>query len=145
MTLGPLEYTVIGFEGDRFDGSIADEIQRVVDSGVIALVDVVFVTKDVDGNVEGFELDNKDDARFAGFAPLLQGTRGLLTAEDVDHLASEMPSNTSALVLLFEHRWAVHVKQAIMDAGGFLISRETIAPEALEMLNAELEAEAVSA
>ena len=34
----------------------------------------------------------------------------------------------------------MHVKQAIMDAGGFLISRETIAPEALEMLNAELEA-----
>ena len=145
MTLGPLEYTVIGFEGNRFDGSIADEIQRVVESGVIALVDVVFVTKDVDGNVDGIELDNKDDARFAGFAPLLQGTRGLLTAEDVDHLASGMPADTSALVLLFEHRWAVHVKQAIMDAGGFLISRETIAPEALEMLNAELEAEAASA
>ena len=140
MTLGPLEYTVIGFEGNRFDGSIANEIQRVVESGVIALVDVVFVTKDVDGIVEGIELDNKDDARFAGFAPLLQGTRGLLTAEDVDHLASGMPADTSALVLLFEHRWAVHVKQAIMDAGGFLISRETIAPEALEMLNAELEA-----
>jgi len=140
MTLGPLEYTVIGFEGNRFDGSIANEIQRVVESGVIALVDVVFVTKDVDGIVEGIELDNKDDARFAGFAPLLQGTRGLLTAEDVDHLASGMPTDTSALVLLFEHRWAVHVKQAIMDAGGFLISRETIAPEALEMLNAELEA-----
>jgi hypothetical protein len=140
MTLGPLEYTVIGFEGNRFDGSIANEIQRVVESGVIALVDVVFVTKDVDGIVDGIELDNKDDARFAGFAPLLQGTRGLLTAEDVDHLASGMPTDTSALVLLFEHRWAVHVKQAIMDAGGFLISRETIAPEALEMLNAELEA-----
>jgi hypothetical protein len=140
MTLGPLEYTVIGFEGNRFDGSIANEIQRVVESGVIALVDVVFVTKDVNGNVEGIELDNKDDARFAGFAPLLEGTTGLLTAEDVDHLASGMPSDTSALVLLFEHRWAVHVKQAIINAGGFLISRETIAPEALEMLNAELEA-----
>jgi uncharacterized protein YajQ (UPF0234 family) len=30
MTLGPLEYTVIGFEGNRFDGSIADELQRVI-------------------------------------------------------------------------------------------------------------------
>ena len=36
MTLGPLEYTVIGFEGNRFDGSIADELQRVVESGIIA-------------------------------------------------------------------------------------------------------------
>jgi hypothetical protein len=145
MTLGPLEYTVIGFEGDRFDGSIVDEIMRVVESGIIALVDVVFITKDADGNVAGMELDNKDDARFAGFAPLLAGTRGLLTPEDVDHLAGTLPSDTSALVLLFEHRWAVRVKRAIMDAGGFLVTRATIAPEALEMLNAELEAEAATA
>ena len=53
MTLGPLEYTVIGFEGNHFDGSIADEIRRVVESGTIALVDVVFITKDTDGNCRG--------------------------------------------------------------------------------------------
>lgn len=145
MTLGPLEYTVIGFEGNRFDGSIANEIHRVVESGTIALVDVVFITKDVDGNVAAVELDNKDDPRFAGFAPLLSGLSGLFTPEDIDHLAGNLPSNTSALVVLFEHRWAVHVKRAIIDAGGFLVSRELLAPEALEMLNAELEAEAASA
>jgi len=70
---------------------------------------------------------------------------GLLTPEDIDQIAVELPTNTSALVLLFEHRWAVDVKNAIAGAGGFLISRETIAPEALEMLNAELDAEAISA
>ena len=39
----------------------------------------------------------------------------------------------------------MNVKRAIIDAGGFLVSRETIAPEALEMLNAELEAEPLPA
>ena len=34
MTLGPLEYTVIGFEGNNFDGSIAREIAKVVENGV---------------------------------------------------------------------------------------------------------------
>jgi hypothetical protein len=145
MTLGPLEYTVIGFEGNRFDGSIADEIRRVVDSGTIALVDVVFITKDLDGNAEAIELDNKDDVRFTGFTPMLEGTMGLLTQEDIDELVRGLPVNTSALVLLFEHRWAVNVKRAIINAGGFLVSRETIAPEALEMLNAELEAGSISA
>ena len=145
MTLGPLEYTVIGFEGNRFDGSIADEIRRLVDSGTIALVDVVFITKDIDENVLAVELDNKDDARFTGFTPLLEGTMGLLTQEDIDKLAGDLPPDTSALVLLFEHRWAENVKRAIIDAGGFLVSRETITPEALEMLNAELEAAALSA
>ena len=29
MTLGPLEYLVVGFTGTRFDGSIAREIEKV--------------------------------------------------------------------------------------------------------------------
>jgi hypothetical protein len=145
MTLGPLEYTVIGFEGNRFDGSVVDEIHRVVDSGIIAIVDAVFITSDIDGNVEAVELDNKDDERFVSFTWMLQGSMGLLTQEDVDQIAAGMPANTSALVLLFEHKWAVRLKEAIAGVGGFLISRETIAPEALEMLNAELEAESLSA
>ena len=145
MTLGPLEYTVIGFEGNRFNGEIAREIGAVVNSGIIALVDVVFITKDIDGNPSAVELDNKDDPRFAGFTPMLDGLMGLLTPEDIDQIAADLPANTSALVLLFEHRWAVDIKRAIAGAGGFLISRQTIAPEVLELVNAELEAEAISA
>ena len=145
MTLGPLEYTVIGFAGNRFDGSIADEIRRVVDSGIIALVDVVFVTRDVDGHVDAFEIDNKDDPRFSSFTWMLQGSMGLLTQEDVERIADDLPPDTSALVLLFEHRWAVRIKEAITAAGGFLVSRDTIAPEKLEMLNAELAAGSIPA
>ena len=76
MTLGPLEYIVIGFEGNRFDGSIAHEIGKVVDKGIIRLVDVVFITKDAEGNAAILELDNKEDPRFAGFAPLRACVRG---------------------------------------------------------------------
>ena len=73
MTLGPLEYTVIGFAGNRFNGEIAKEIQKVVDKGIIRIVDLVFITKDIDGKAAVVELDAKDDPRFAGFAPLLDG------------------------------------------------------------------------
>jgi uncharacterized membrane protein len=145
MTLGPLEYTVIGFDGNRFNGEIARELAAVVDSGVIALVDLVFVTKDIDGNVKVLEVDNKEDPRFADFAPLLEGLNGLLTDEDVLKIAEGLAANQSALVVMFEHRWAVRVKKAIVGAGGFLVSRETISPESLEMLNAELDALQLSA
>jgi hypothetical protein len=145
MTLGPLEYTVIGFDGNRFNGEIARELAAVVDSGVIALVDLVFVTKDIDGNVKVLEVDNKEDPRFADFAPLLQGLTGLLTDEDVLRIADGLAANQSALVVMFEHRWAVRVKNAILGAGGFLVARELVSPEALEMLNAELDALAISA
>jgi len=145
MTLGPLEYTVIGFDGNRFNGEIAREIENVVDAGIIALVDAVFITKDIDGEAAVIEIDGKDDPRFESFAPLLGGLAGLFTPEDVDAIAESLPNNTSALALLFEHRWAVAVKEAIAGAGGFLISRTTISPEVLELVNAELEAEALTA
>ena len=141
MVLGPLEYTIIGFEGNEFNGLIADEIARVVDQGIISLVDAVVITKDAAGDIALLEIDNKDDPRFAGFSGLLAGTAGLLTPEDIAVIAISIPERTTALVLLFEHRWAVRVKQAIQGAGGFLISRTTISPEALELVNAELEAE----
>jgi len=145
MTLGPLEYIVVGFEGNRFNGEIAREIEKVIDKGIIRIVDAVIITKDIDGRATALELDNKDDPAFEAFAPLLSGLSGLLTPEDVDAIAEGIGPNTTALVMLFEHRWAVSIKEAMYAAGGFLIGRETIAPEVLEEVNAELEAEAASA
>ncbi len=140
MVLGPLEYTVIGFEGNNFDGSIAREIAKVVENGTIALVDVVLVSRDSDGNPVVLELDNKDDPRFAGFHSLVAGTMGLFTPEDVLEIAEDLPENTSGLVLLFEHRWAVDIKKAVLNAGGFLVSRTVIPPEVVEEVSAELDA-----
>ena len=141
MTLGPLEYTVIGFDGNNFNGSIADELTRVADQGIVRLVDLVFITKDGEGEVAIAEIDNKDDPRFAGFAPLLTGLMGLFTEEDLLEIADGMPTNSSALAVLFEHRWAERLKEAVVQAGGFLMSRNTVSPEILELVNAELQEE----
>jgi len=145
VTLGPLEYTVIGFDQPDFKGEIAAEIKKVVDKRIIRLVDVVAIYKDALGKVDLIELDNADDPKFAPFAGLLEDRMGLLTPVDVAALAEGMPHNSAALALLFEHRWAENIKDAIGRAGGFLISRDYIVPEALAMLNEELEAEAASA
>lgn len=145
MTLGPLEYTVIGFEGNNFDGSIAREIAKVVENGTIALVDVVFIGRDSAGNAVILELDNKDDPRFAGFYNLVAGRMGLFTQEDLEEIAESLPENTSGMVFLFEHRWAVEIKKAMEAAGGFLVSRTVVPPEVVEEVSAELDAEATPA
>ena len=145
MTLGPLEYTVLGFEGNRFNGEIAKEISKVVEKRIVRLIDVVMITKDIDGEVTVIELDNKDDPRFAGFAGMMDDLMGLLTPEDIASIGEGLPNNTSALILLFEHRWAEKIKEAVTAAGGFLVSRDTISPEILELVNAELDAELISA
>ncbi|MCU0479471.1 MAG: DUF6325 family protein [Chloroflexi bacterium] len=140
MTLGPLEYVVIGFDGNRFDGSIAREIEKVVEKKIIRLVDVVFVGKDAGGNALIVEIDAKDDPRFASFAPLLADRMALFTPEDLAMIADSLPPDTAGLALLFEHRWAEDIKEAMAAAGGFLVNRVVIPPEVLEEVSAELEA-----
>lgn len=144
MTLGPLEYTVIGFRKGTFDGSIAREIGKVVDSGIIRIVDILMIDVDAQGNTAVIEIDAKDDPAFESFAPLLENRMGLFTPEDVETLAETLPPETSALVILFEHHWAVDIKDAIGAAGGFLVARTVIPPEVLEEVSAELEAAAGS-
>jgi hypothetical protein len=139
VTLGPLEYIVIGFEGNRFDGSIAREIEKVVEKKIIRLVDVVFVGKDADGNALILEIDAKDDPRFASFAPLLADRMALFTPEDLEMIAGMLPPDTAGLAMLFEHRWAEDIKDAMAAAGGFLVTRTVVPPEVLEEVVAELE------
>ena len=145
MTLGPLEYIVIGFEGNRFDGSIAREIEKVVEKKIIRLVDVVFVGKDAGGNALILEIDAKDDPRFATFAPLLADRMALFTPEDLANIAAMLPPDTAGLAMLFEHRWAEDIKDAMAAAGGFLVTRTVVPPEVIEEVSAELEAAAASA
>ncbi len=37
MTLGPLEYLVVGFEGNRFTGQILPELRAARENGIIRI------------------------------------------------------------------------------------------------------------
>jgi hypothetical protein len=146
VTLGPLEYIVIGFQGKQeLDGSVARELEKVVANGSIRIVDLVFIARDDQDNAVAVELDAKSDPRFASFAPLLGSSLALLTPEDIETVAESLPDDTAALVVLFEHRWAVDLKDAMIAKGGFVVGRATIPPEVLEELSSELEAHQKSA
>ena len=145
MTLGPLEYTVIGFRKGTFDGSIARELGKVVDQNIIRIVDIVLIDRDTQGDTAIIEIDAKEDPAFESFTPILANRMGLFTAEDIETIAETLPPETSALAILFEHRWAEDVKDAIANAGGFLVARAVIPPEVLEEVSAELEAHASAA
>jgi uncharacterized membrane protein len=141
MTLGALESIVVGFDHPDFRGAIADEIGRVIDAGIVRLVDAVVVRKDAAGDVAIVEVDNKEDPHFAAFEPLIKDAIALFTPEDLALFAQGIPNDTAALVLLFEHRWMERIKDAMADAGGVLLSRAMIDPETMEALSQELEAE----
>ena len=51
MAIGPVEYIIVGFPGNEFNGEIAPELVALVESGTIRILDLIFIGKDADGSV----------------------------------------------------------------------------------------------
>ena len=123
MPLGPIEIVVLAFPGNRFTGEIIPELERLVQAGTISIVDGLFAKKDADGActfVEIDELGADDDS--ARLATIFDHVDGLLSDEDVADLMEELPVNSSAALLVFEHSWVKPLRDAIVASGGELAS-----------------------
>ena len=138
--LGPVDYVVLGFQGNRFDGSIMRELTKAVDDGIIRVIDLLFIVKDAEGNVEEGEFrDQSDDLKQAAGKLGFERTMPLIADNDVEKIGSQMENDTAAGVLIIEHLWAKGLKKALSDAGGFLIDDGRIHPEVIEMAMQDLE------
>lgn len=123
MTLGPIEILVVGFPENKFTGAIIPELQRVVESGVITIVDGLFVSKDNDENTTYVEFDELGAGHeISELSEILDRTEGLLADDDVTALSSDLAPNSSAAILVFEHTWATALHSAVGDAGGVSLS-----------------------
>jgi hypothetical protein len=135
---GPLEYVIVGFDGNRFTGEILPKLIKVERQGCVRLVDLVFLSKDEAGDLAILEIGDLSEADAAAYEPLISEFHGLLTAEDVAEIAVELPENTSAAVLLFEHRWAMGLQWAVKAAGGQMLDSGFVHPETQAEVLAEV-------
>ena len=122
MDVGPVEVLVISFPGNEFNGDVAPALAELVQSGLIRIIDLVFVAKDVDGAFIGMELSDIPDAVSAAFSPHVEESNGLLSEDDMADVAAELAPNSSAAILVFEHVWATRFRDAVVDSGGELVS-----------------------
>ncbi|WP_062302584.1 DUF6325 family protein [Demequina subtropica] len=136
--IGPVEIVTIAFPEDRFDGSILPELRRLVETGVISLVDAVIVRKDAEGAVEILELaEVTDDEDVAALSDLLARMDGLLNDEDAEIVVEALPPGGTAAILCFEHSWVVPLRDAIIANGGELLDTVRIpGPVVQEVLDA---------
>ena len=140
MTLGPLEYLVVGFEGNRFTGEILAELRAATEKGIIRVIDLALIKKDEEGNVTSLELSDLSSEQAAELGPIAGDILGLFAPEDIEKVASDLPNNSAAGLLLFEHTWAIGLKEAIKRAGGIAMAGGFVAPEVLQELEKDIEA-----
>lgn len=114
--LAPVEYIVIDFPGNRFDGSIVPALVDLVDKRTVRILDLVFVKKDDDGSVVSFEFDQLGE--LGDFASLDGDAGDVLSDDDVLALADDIPPSSSALFIVWEDLWAADLGRAVRNAGG---------------------------
>ena len=139
MVLGPLEYLVVGFEKYHFTGQILAELRAAQEKGIIRVVDLCVIAKDEQGNVTQRELSDLSGEEATELSPLAGNVMGLLADEDIQQLAADIPNDSAAGLLLFEHTWAIGLKEAIKHAGTVAITGGFVSPDALEELETDLE------
>lgn len=120
MAIGPVEYLIIDFPGNQFKGEIVPALAKLIDNGVVRIIDLVFISKDTEGNVVWDEYDAGESGDGFGFAAL-DGEAGLLNEDDVLLAASSLELNSSAVLLVWEDLWATEFAVAVRNAGGRIL------------------------
>jgi uncharacterized membrane protein len=153
MAIGPVQLIVIGFKHPDFHGQIIEELQRLHDSGTVRVIDALAVHKAADGEIEVAHLSNltKDEAIEVGstvgalIGLGIDGEEGaeigaeagaeaaadgaaVFSDEQAWDVLEEIPNDSAAALILLEHHWAVPLRDAIAEAGGFRISDGFISP-----------------
>jgi hypothetical protein len=136
MAIAPVEYIIVGFPGNQFNGQIAPELINLVESGTVRVLDLIFIGKDAEGNVLSFEIEDLED--LAGFGGLEGEVGGLISPEDIEFAASQLEPNSSAALLIWEDLWAAKFAEAVVESGGVLLEGARIPRDIIESALADL-------
>lgn len=135
---GPIDVVVIGYPpGAPMTGDAVPIFLDLVDRGVIRVLDALFVRKDIDGSVSGFDLGELDQDSAGDLTAFAGATTGLLGDDDIALVAAEVEPGGAAVMIVYENRWAAPFIGAVRRNGGVLIAQERIGVQDLiDVVNA---------
>jgi hypothetical protein len=134
MPLGPVQLLVVGFDRPNFSGEVLAELERLRNSDVVRVIDLLVVHKGPDGVVQRLHRSDLTDAGAGAVVSALIGLDeeadgGDVPAEDeLWSLDDAIPNDSAAAIALIEHRWAIATRDAIRAAGGVPVADAWIHP-----------------
>lgn len=164
--IGPIQMLVVGFDPDAdYRGAILEELESLSSRGLIRVLDLQFVRKAENGDLFALETSDLTDEEVIEFGAIISGLIGLgeggaegalagaeagalaaaeraygLTPADIDAIAKDLKPGEAVGMLLFEHRWAAKLRQAVRTTGGYPIAQGFLTAEVLFMIGREVEA-----
>jgi hypothetical protein len=129
--LGPVDWMVVEFPGDKLNGEIAPVLKDYVDRGLVKVLDLLFLKKDAEGGFEAYEATDLEDTEIGEFRAHESELAMLLSEQDVEDLAETIEPGSSAAVLVWENLWAAPFGSAVRHAGGQLAASGRIPIQAV--------------
>jgi len=139
MSLGPVQLLVVGFDRPDFSGDVLAQLERLRESDVVRVIDLLVIHKGADGVVQRLHHSDLAAGEAEGGGAVVGALIGLGTtgAEEGGHLSAEedvwsldeaIPNDSAAAIALIEHRWAIGTRDAIRAAGGVPVADAWIHP-----------------
>jgi hypothetical protein len=135
--MGPVDYFVVVFPGNKFSGKIVPELDRLVREGTIRVIDMIFINRNSKGDLALIELSDIGRDAANAFGKYAGKVGKHFTMDDLEDIAESVPKGSSAGALIFENTWATGFKKALLDADAQLISQGRLPGELMEKLAEE--------
>lgn len=135
--MGPVDYIVVLFPGNKFSGKIAPELEKLQKKGIIRIIDLVFILKDQNGRAIFTEAKNLGGQEGEAFKAFTSNLGDWLSEDDIEDIGAQIPKNSAAAAMLFENVWAIDFKKALLDADAKLITQARVPGEQVEKVMKE--------
>jgi len=129
--MGPVGYLIVEFPGSKMTGEGLPILVDLVESGVIRILDLIFITKGDDGSISVAELRDFDGDGTLDLAVFEGASSGLLDASDIEEGGAVLEKGSSGAVLIYENRWAAPFTAALRRGGAELVAAGFIPQDAL--------------
>lgn len=129
--MGPIDYIVVEFPGNRMTGEMLPALVDLVDRGLVRILDLVFVRKELDGSVTGLALTDLDGDGRLDPVVFEGASSGLLGRDDIDEAGTVLEPGSSAGILVYENVWAAPFAVAVRRSGGQLVASGRIPVQAV--------------
>jgi Family of unknown function (DUF6325) len=129
--MGPIDYLIIEFPECHPVGENLPLLVDLADRGIIRVLDLVLVKREVDGSVSVLALADADGDGEWDFSVFEGAVSGLLGDDDVDEAGQALEPGRSAAVLVYENRWAAPLAVALRRGGAELVSGGRIPVQAI--------------
>jgi uncharacterized membrane protein len=157
---------VVSLDNEKLAGQVSRELHRATEKGAIRVLDALAIQKTQAGGIVTMEgTDLTPDQRYV-YGALLGALIGFgatgsdegaatgaelgaekfathtfgLSTQDIQDMAANIPAGKTGLLIMFEHRWALPLKEAVQQAGGVVLVQGIVRPEDLIALGAQLAA-----